>query len=126
LLTRPVGRPSYKPVVRFKSFLYQAASWPTARRAAAADELGGCAFVFTNLDDMPKELGAWMEDPLPKMMIVGELQDGLVFEKAYKKVTGKPLSHWIIQSRSSCDEAARPVKPLSGVEAPDGNKIGFP
>ena len=27
LLTRPVGRPSYKPVVRFKSFLYQAASW---------------------------------------------------------------------------------------------------
>ncbi len=27
LLTRPVGRPSYRPVVRFKSFLYQAASW---------------------------------------------------------------------------------------------------
>jgi Transposase DDE domain group 1 len=27
LLTRPVGRPSHKPVVRFKSFLYQAASW---------------------------------------------------------------------------------------------------
>jgi Transposase DDE domain group 1 len=27
LLTRPVGRPSHKPVVRYKSFLYQAASW---------------------------------------------------------------------------------------------------
>src|SRR6202158_3710424 len=27
LLTRPVGRPSYKLVVRYKSFLYQAASW---------------------------------------------------------------------------------------------------
>ncbi len=27
LLSRPVGRPSYKPVVRYKSFLYQAASW---------------------------------------------------------------------------------------------------
>jgi hypothetical protein len=27
LLTRPVGRPSYKPVVRHKSFLYQAGSW---------------------------------------------------------------------------------------------------
>jgi hypothetical protein len=26
LLSRPVGRPSYKPVVRYKSFLYQAAS----------------------------------------------------------------------------------------------------
>ena len=32
LLTRPVGRPSYKPVVRYKSFLYQAASWTRARR----------------------------------------------------------------------------------------------
>ena len=32
LLIRPVGRPSYKPVLRFKSFLYQAASWAIARR----------------------------------------------------------------------------------------------
>jgi hypothetical protein len=31
LLTRPVGRPSQKPVFRFKSFLYQAASWTMAR-----------------------------------------------------------------------------------------------
>jgi hypothetical protein len=29
LLTRPVGRPSNKPVVWFKSFLYHAASWTT-------------------------------------------------------------------------------------------------
>jgi Transposase DDE domain group 1 len=35
LLTRPVGRPSYKPVVRYKSFLYQAASWTRARRVVA-------------------------------------------------------------------------------------------
>jgi hypothetical protein len=33
LLTRPVGRPSHKPVVWYKSFPYQAASWKTARRA---------------------------------------------------------------------------------------------
>ena len=32
LLMRPVGRPSYKPLVRCKSFLYQAASWKTVRR----------------------------------------------------------------------------------------------
>src|ERR1039458_6757210 len=32
LLTRPVGRPSHKPVFWYKSFLYQAASWKTARR----------------------------------------------------------------------------------------------
>src|SRR6202023_2423540 len=30
LLTRPVGRPSYKPLVRYESFLYQAASWTMA------------------------------------------------------------------------------------------------
>jgi hypothetical protein len=32
LLTRPVGRPSHHPVVWYKSFLYQTASWKTARR----------------------------------------------------------------------------------------------
>src|SRR5713226_7684181 len=39
LLTRPVGRPSYKPVVRSKSFLYQATSWTRARRVVAKVEL---------------------------------------------------------------------------------------
>ncbi|MGO9062027.1 MAG: IS1380 family transposase [Candidatus Binataceae bacterium] len=38
LLTRPVGRPSYKPVVRYKSFLYQAARWSRARRVVAKVE----------------------------------------------------------------------------------------
>src|ERR1039457_1445003 len=38
LLTRPVGRPSYQPLVRYKSFLYQAASWKTARRVVAKVE----------------------------------------------------------------------------------------
>jgi Transposase DDE domain group 1 len=38
LLKRPVGRPSYKPVVRYKSFLYQAASWKRARRVVAKVE----------------------------------------------------------------------------------------
>ena len=38
----------------------------------------------------------WLQDPVPKMMIVGELQDGLVFETAFKKLTGRPLTHWII------------------------------
>jgi Transposase DDE domain group 1 len=38
LLTRPVGRASHKPVVRLKSFLYQAASWKQARRVVAKVE----------------------------------------------------------------------------------------
>jgi len=55
LLTRPVGRPSDKPVVWYKSFLYQAASWKTARRVVAkvehhAGELfPRVGFIVTNL-----------------------------------------------------------------------------
>ena len=45
LLTRPVGRPSYKPVVWFKSFLYQAASWTIARRVVAKVEFH-CGELF--------------------------------------------------------------------------------
>ncbi len=58
------------------------------------DQLYG--LVYTNVDDMLHELDVWLEDPIPKMMIVGELQDGLVFERAYRRVTGKPLTHWIV------------------------------
>jgi len=38
LLTRPVGRPTYKPVVWYKGFLYRAASWTMARRVVAKVE----------------------------------------------------------------------------------------
>jgi len=38
LLPRSVGRPSHKPVVRYKSFRYQAASWTTMRRVVAKVE----------------------------------------------------------------------------------------
>ena len=55
LLTRPVGRPSHKPVVWYKGFLYQAASWKTARRMVAKVEFHvgelfpRVGFVVTNL-----------------------------------------------------------------------------
>jgi hypothetical protein len=45
LLTRPVGRPSYKPVVRYKSFLYPATSWKPARRVVAKVEFH-CGELF--------------------------------------------------------------------------------
>ena len=38
LLPRPVGRPSKKPLVEYKGFLYRAASWKTARRVVAKVE----------------------------------------------------------------------------------------
>jgi hypothetical protein len=55
LLKRPVGRPSYKPVVRYKSFLYQAAGWNIARRVVAKVEFHfgelfpRVGFIVTNL-----------------------------------------------------------------------------
>src|SRR5204862_7023466 len=38
LLTRPRGRPSHAPLVRYRSFLYQAASWDRPRRVIAKIE----------------------------------------------------------------------------------------
>ena len=56
LLTRPVGRPSHKSIVWYKGFLYQAASWKTARRVVAKVEFHAgelfprLGFIVTNLE----------------------------------------------------------------------------
>jgi hypothetical protein len=56
LLRRPVGRPSHRPLVRYKSFQYQAASWEIARRVVAKvefryDELfPRVGFIVTTLE----------------------------------------------------------------------------
>jgi hypothetical protein len=56
LLTRPVGRPSHKPVVSYKSFLYETASWKTARRVVAkvdfhfGELFPRVGFIVTNLE----------------------------------------------------------------------------
>ncbi len=55
LLARPVGRPSQRPAVRYKGFLYQAASWSTKRRVVAKVEFRAgelfphVGFIVTNL-----------------------------------------------------------------------------
>ncbi|MCH8269007.1 MAG: IS1380 family transposase [Acidobacteria bacterium] len=55
LLPRPVGRPSVKPLVEYKGFLYQAASWSKARRVVAKVEhhqgelFPRVGFIVTNL-----------------------------------------------------------------------------
>ena len=55
LLPRPVGRPSQKPLVEYKGFLYQAASWKRARRVVAKVEhhqgelFPRVGFIVTNL-----------------------------------------------------------------------------
>jgi hypothetical protein len=55
LVPRPVGRPSKKPLVEYKGFLYQAAGWKTARRVVAKVEhhpeelYPRVGFIVTNL-----------------------------------------------------------------------------
>ncbi|MCP5111901.1 MAG: IS1380 family transposase, partial [bacterium] len=60
LLTRAVGRPSYRTLVRHKSFLYQAESWNKARRVVAKVEFHAgelfprVGFIVTTLEtDFP-------------------------------------------------------------------------
>jgi len=55
LLTRPVGRPPKKPVVRYHNFMYQAGSWDRERRVVAKIEwhqgelFPRVGFIVTNL-----------------------------------------------------------------------------
>jgi len=62
LLTRPVGRPSHKPLVRYHHFTYQAKSWDKPRRVVAkvtwhAGELfPRVGFIVTNLTGSPKQV----------------------------------------------------------------------
>ena len=90
LLTRPVGRPSHKPVVRYKSFLYQAASWNTARRVVAKVEFHvgelfpRVGFIVTNLS-------------LPSRAVVRFYNKRGTAEQWIKE--GKQAVHW---TRLSC------------------------
>ena len=90
LLTRPVGRPSHKPVVWYKGFLYQAATWKTARRVVAkvehhAEELfPRVGFIVTNLN-------------LPSRAVVRFYNKRGTAEQWIKE--GKQAAHW---TRLSC------------------------
>src|ERR1700681_3504397 len=57
LLPRPGGRPSYKPVVRFKSFLYQSSSWKRVRRVVAKVEFH-CGELFPRVGFIVTSLAA--------------------------------------------------------------------
>ena len=62
LLTRPVGRPSNRPVVLYADFLYQAQSWNRARRVVAKVEwhkgelFPRVGFIVTNLTRPAKQV----------------------------------------------------------------------
>ena len=52
-----MGRPSHKPVVRYQSFLYQAASWKTAQRVVAKVEFH-CGELFPRVGFIVTTLAA--------------------------------------------------------------------
>ena len=52
--------------------------------------------VYGNWRQMIEEVEEWLESSTPRMLIVGELQDGLAFDSAYAAVTGRPLTHHLI------------------------------
>jgi hypothetical protein len=50
-----VGRPSQKPLVEYKGFLYQAAGWKTARRVVAKVEQ--IPALFPSSDNLSRDNG---------------------------------------------------------------------
>jgi spore photoproduct lyase len=52
--------------------------------------------VYANWQDMVTEVKDWRASPVPRMLVVGELQDGLAFDNAYGVATGKPLTHHLV------------------------------
>src|SRR3954471_7021080 len=53
--------------------------------------------VYGNWRQMIEEVEEFLESPTPRMLIVGELQDGLAFDSAYAAVPGRPLTHHLIE-----------------------------
>jgi hypothetical protein len=106
LLTRPRGRPSYAPLVRYRSFQYQAASWDRPRRVIAKVEhhLGELfprvGFIVTTLTETNRAVVRFYN------------QRGTA-EQWIKE--GKEATHW---TRLSCHRfRANEVRPLLGVIA---------
>ena len=90
ILFRPPGRPSCKPLVRFKSFHYQAKSWTTPRRIVSKVEhhrgelFPRVGFVVTNM-------------VLPSRSVVRFYNKRGTAEQWIKE--GKQATHW---TRLSC------------------------
>jgi Transposase DDE domain group 1 len=110
ILFRPRGRPSRKPLVRYRSFTYQADSWTTARRVVAKVEhhvgelFPRVGFIVTNLT-------------LPNRAVVRFYNKRGTAEQWIKE--GKQAAHW---TRLSCHRfRANEVRQLSVLAYNVGN-----
>jgi len=52
--------------------------------------------IFSNWKQMLEEIDIWLKHPTPRMLVVGELQDGLAFDSIYKKQFGISLTEMLI------------------------------
>lgn len=52
--------------------------------------------IFSNWKQMLEEIDIWLKHPIPRMLVVGELQDGLAFDNIYKKQFGISLTEMLI------------------------------
>jgi spore photoproduct lyase len=52
--------------------------------------------IYANWRHMLNQVEEWLTARTPRMLVVGELQDGLVFDNAYAQATGRPLTHHLI------------------------------
>ncbi len=90
LLIRLVGRPSKRPWVRYKSFLYRAASWTKARRVVAKVEhhqgelFPRVGFIVTNMTRPSRSVARFYNQPGTAEQWIKE---------------GKQAAHW---TRLSC------------------------
>lgn len=52
--------------------------------------------IFSNWKQMVAEVDVWLKHPIPRMLVIGELQDGLAFDSIYKKQFGVALTEMLI------------------------------
>src|ERR1019366_6302156 len=101
LLTRPVGRPSHKPVVWYKGFLYQAASWKTARRVVTNVEFHfgelfpRVGFIVTNLETDSRAGGRFYNK---RGTAEQWIKEGKQAVKMTRLVLPKKIGHWSLTS----------------------------
>lgn len=84
--------------------------------------------IFENWKDMLHEVEAWLDHPIPRLLLIGELQDGLAFDGAYKRLCGESLSEMLVPlfrrqkrhrlvflTKSTCIQYLRRIEPTDRV-----------
>jgi spore photoproduct lyase len=52
--------------------------------------------IFKNWQDMLREVEQWLQSAKNRVLVVGELQEGMAFERAYKELAEKSLAEMLI------------------------------